>query len=63
MGLGFLVDQIYLVSLGNYDPHAKSPRFFWFFIYQALYSLHQKGWILKYFVNCVACSDNAFRFM
>ena len=23
MGLGFLVDQIYLVSLGNYDPHAK----------------------------------------
>ena len=29
MGLGFLVDQIYLVSLGNYEPHAKKNlRFF-----------------------------------
>ena len=31
MSLGFLVDQIYLVSSGNYDPHAKDLRFLGFF--------------------------------
>ena len=36
MGLGFLVDQIYLVSSENYDPHAKKSEVFWFFIYRAL---------------------------
>ena len=35
MGLGFLVDQIYLVILGNYDPHARKSEVFWFFIYRA----------------------------
>ena len=29
MGLGFLVDQICLVSSGNYNPHSKSLRFFY----------------------------------
>ena len=28
MGLGFLVDQIYLVSLGNYDTDAKKSEVF-----------------------------------
>ena len=37
MGLVFLVDQIYLVSSGNYDPHSKNLRFSVFFIiYRAL---------------------------
>ena len=36
MALGFLVDQIYLVSSGEYDPHAKNLMFFWFFIYRVL---------------------------
>ena len=33
MRLGVLVDQIYLVSSGNYDPHAKNLRFSVFFFY------------------------------
>ena len=37
MGLGFLVDQIYLVSWGNYDSHAKNLRFFWFFYFTQLH--------------------------
>ena len=40
MGLGFLVDQIYLVSLGNYDPHAKNLRFFCFFYLPSSIGLH-----------------------
>ena len=42
MGLGFLVDRIYLVSSGNYDPHAKSLRFFWFFYLPSSIGLHFK---------------------
>ena len=42
MSLGFLVDQIYLVSLGKYDPHAKNLRFFWFFYLSKSIGLHFK---------------------
>ena len=44
-GLGFLVDQIYFVSLGNYDPHAKNVRFSIFF-YQALLDCTSKPQVL-----------------
>ena len=37
MGSGFLVDQIYLVSSGNYDPHAKNLRVFLVFLFTELY--------------------------
>ena len=37
MGLGFLVDQIYLVSSGNYDPHAKKSEVFLGFLFTELY--------------------------
>ena len=45
MGLGFLVDQIYLVSLGSYDSLAKNLRFFWIFYLPSsigLAALHTK---------------------
>ena len=42
MGPGFLVDQIYLVSSGNYDPHAKNLMFFWFFYLLSSIGLHFK---------------------
>ena len=42
MGSAFLFDQIYLVSLGNYDPHAKNLRFFWFFYLPSSIGLHFK---------------------
>ena len=42
MGLGFLVDQIYLVGSGNYDPHAKHLRFFWVFYLPSSIGLHFK---------------------
>ena len=47
MGLGFSVDQISLVSLGNYDPHAKNLRFSGFFIYQALLDCTSKPRVLR----------------
>ena len=33
MGFEFLVDQIYVVSSGIFDPHAKNLRFFRFFYF------------------------------
>ena len=42
MGPGFLVDQIYLVRLENYDPHAKNLRFFLFFYLPSSIGLHFK---------------------
>ena len=42
MGLGFLVGQIYLVSLGNYDPHVKNLRFSGFFYLLSSIELHFK---------------------
>ena len=42
MGLGFLVDQMYLVCSGNYDLHAKNLRFFWFFYLPNSIGLHFK---------------------
>ena len=42
MDLGFLVDQIYLVSSGNYDPHPKNLRFSGFFYLPSSIGLHFK---------------------
>ena len=41
-GLGFLVEQIYLVSLGNYDPHAEIWCFSGFFYLPSSIGLHFK---------------------
>ena len=46
MGLGFLFDQIYLVSSGNYDPHAKIRGFSGFFFYRALLGCTSKPQVL-----------------
>ena len=58
MGLGFLVDQIYLVNSGNCDPHAKNLRFFCFFFFlftelywTALINHRSLSYLLKNTVN------------
>ena len=58
MGLGFLVEQIYLVSSGNYDPHAKIWGFSGFFIYRALLDCTSKPQDLLYNNQDVKISTN-----
>ena len=44
MGLGFSVDQIYLVSSENYDPHAKNLRFSVFLFTELYWTVLQNCW-------------------